>query len=93
MKKEDVKRVKTAIDQITGKNYRKTYVSRQETLHIRIGTYGDEHTDGKAEWLAGKEKERNDIIDSLKQMFPEFDIQKNNKRYQGFFNDICITVK
>ena len=94
MKKEDVKNFKAAVDQITGKKYRKTFVSYTGTLHIRIGTYTDSSRDARTdEWIKSKEAERCDIINKLKEMFQEYDIQKNNKRYQGFLNDICITVK
>lgn len=96
MKKEDVKRVKKIIDQISGENYRKTFVSYTGTLHIRIGTYAKgwfDDVEKLKKCVDCLEAERNDIINKLKDMFPEYDIQKNNKRYQGFLNDICITVK
>ena len=41
----------------------------------------------------GKEKEREDMINKIQNAFPQYKIEKNNKRYQGFINDICITVQ
>ena len=34
-----------------------------------------------------------DIMKWLQENFPQYEVAQNNKRYQGFINDICITVK
>lgn len=93
MKKEQTTIVKNAVNEITGKNYTKTFSSKSETLHIRIGTYVDGSREEDKEWIAEKEVERKTIIKQLKLQFPQYEIKENNKRYQGFINDICITVK
>ena len=93
MKKEQTKEVKMFIDSITGGNYTKTFSSKSETLHIRIGTYVDRVKETEKDWIANKENERQSIINQLQKKFPQYEINMNNKRYQGFINDICITVK
>ena len=93
MKKEHTKEVKIFVDSITGRNYTKTFSSKSETLHIRIGTYVDRVKETEKDWIANKENERQSIINQLQKKFPQYEISKNNKRYQGFINDICITVK
>ena len=93
MKKEQTTEVKKFIDNITGKNYTKTFSSKSETLHIRIGTYPDRVKETEKGWIESKEKEREDIISKIQNAFPQYKIAKNNKRYQGFINDICITVQ
>ena len=93
MKKEQTKEVKIFVDGITEKNYTKTFSSKSETLHIRIGTYVDSVKETEKDWIANKENERQSIINQLRNKFPQYEISKNNKRYQGFINDICITVK
>ena len=93
MKKEQTKEVKMFIDSITGENYTKTFSSKSETLHIRIGTYVDRVKETEKDWIAGKENERQNIINRLQENFPQYEVAQNNKRYQGFINDICITVK
>lgn len=90
MKKEQTNEVKEFIDNITGKKYKKTFSSKSETLHIRIGTYTNSIEKG---WIESKEKERESIISKIQNAFPQYKIEKNNKRYQGFINDICIIVK
>lgn len=93
MKKEQTNEVKNFIDNITGKNYTKTFSSKSETLHIRIGSYPDSMKKTKRDWIENKEKEREDVIIKIQNAFPQYKIEKNNKRYQGFINDICITVQ
>ena len=93
MKKEQTNEVKKFIDNITRENYTKTFSSKSETLHIRIGTYPDSVKKTKKGWIESKEKEREDIISKIQNAFPQYKIEKNNKRYQGFINDICIIVK
>lgn len=93
MKKEQTAEVKSKVDAITGKNYTKTYASKSETLHIRLGTYPDRIKETEKEWVAKKEAERECIISELRKSFPQYTVSANNKRYQGFINDICITVK
>ena len=93
MKKEQINEVKKFIDNITGKNYTKTFSSKSETLHIRIGTYPDRVKETEKGWIESKEKEREDMINKIQNAFPQYKIEKNNKRYQGFINDICIIVK
>lgn len=93
MKKEHTKEVKIFVDGITGRNYTKTFSSKSETLHICIGTYVDRVKETEKDWIANKENERQSIINQLQKKFPQYEISKNNKRYQGFINDICITVK
>ena len=93
MKKEQTNDVRKFIDNITGTNYKKTFSSKSETLHIRIGTYPDSVKEIKKGWIASKEKEREDIISKIQNAFPNYKVEKNNKRYQGFINDICITVQ
>ena len=91
MKKEQVAEIKKYVDTITGTTYRKTFNEKSATLHIRIGTY----TDGSKDqgWLNSKVEERNAIIRKISKQFPGFEVAENNKRYQGFINDICITVR
>ena len=93
MKKEQTKEVKIFVDGITEKKYTKTFSSKSETLHIRIGTYPDSVKETEKDWIAAKENERQSIINQLQKKFPQYEISKDNKRYQGFINDICITVK
>ena len=93
MKKEQTIEVKEFVNAITGKNYTKTFSSQCETLHVRIGTYVDSSKDTEKDWIADKEEERENIIKGLRNKFPQYTIEKNNKRYQGFINDICITIK
>ena len=93
MKKEQTNEVKKFIDNITEKKYTKTFSSKSETLHIRIGTYPDSVKETQRGWIESKEKEREDIISKIQNAFPQYKIEKNNKRYQGFINDICIIVK
>ena len=93
MKKEQAQEVKNLVDKITGLNYTKTFSSKSETLHICIGTYPDRLREESAEWIKSKEAERKKIIKSFKTYSPKYDIKENNKRYQGFINDICITIK
>lgn len=93
MTKEQTNEVKTFVDNITGRHYTKTYSSKSKTLHIRIGTYIDGAKERDKEWITDKEKEREEIIEKLQKNFKQYKIEKNNKRYQGFINDICITVQ
>ena len=93
MKKEQTNEVKNFIDNITEENYKKTFSSKSETLHIRIGTYPDCVKEEEKDWIESKEKEREDIISKIQNVFPQYKIEKNNKRYEGFINDICITVQ
>ena len=93
MKKEQTNEVKEFIDNITGENYKKNFSSKSETLHIRIGTYIDSEKEIKKGYIERIEKEREDIISKIQNAFPQYKIEKNNKRYQGFINDICITVQ
>lgn len=93
MKKEQTNEVKEFIDNITGKKYKKTFSSKSEMLHIRIGTYTNSIKESDKGWLEGKEKEREDLISKIQECFPQYKVEKNNKRYQGFINDICIIVK
>lgn len=93
MKKEQTNEVKEFIDNITGKKYKKTFSSKSETLHIRIGTYTNSIKETETGWIESKEKEREIIISKIQNAFPQYKIEKNNKRYQGFINDICIIVK
>ena len=92
MKKEQTNELKEFIDYITGKNYKKTFSSKSEMLHIRIGTYTNSIKESDKGWLEGIEKEREDLISKIQNAFPQYKVEKNNKRYQGFINDICITV-
>lgn len=92
MTKEQTIEVKEFIDKLTGKNYTKTFSSKSETLHIRIGTYIDSVKEKEKEWITGKEDEREYLIEEIAKQFPQYIVRKNNKRYQGFINDICITV-
>lgn len=94
MDKKQVKEVKEFINEITGKDYTKTFLSKTETLHVRIGTYYDSSLrDPEATaWIDRKNDERDNIIRELRVAFPQYNVQRNNKRYQGFINDICITV-
>ena len=93
MKNEQTNEVKEFIDNITGKKYKKTFSSKSEMLHIRIGTYTNSITESDKGRLEGKEKEREDLISKIQNAFPQYKVEKNNKRYQGFINDICIIVK
>lgn len=93
MKKENTAEVKKAVDEITGKHYTKTFSAKSETLHIRIGTYVDSKKESLKDWIDGKLDERVEIIRELRKRFPQYAIEPNGKRYQGFINDICITVK
>ena len=93
MEKGQTEEVKIFVDGITEKKYTKTFSSKSETLHIRIGTYPDSLKETKKDWIADKENERQSIINQLQKKFPQYEISKSNKRYQGFINDICITVK
>lgn len=90
MKREQAAEVKKYVDRITGIAYRKTFNEKSATLHIRIGTYTDGSKD--QEWLNSKIEERKVIIRKISKQFPAFEVAENNKRYQGFINDICITV-
>ena len=91
MKKEQAVIVKKYIDAITDKKYRKTFNEKSETLHIRIGTYYDGYDN--SEYTNSKKEERSAIINSIKKEFPMYEVAENSKRYQGFINDICITVR
>ena len=93
MKKEQANEVKEFIDNITGKKYKKTFSSKSEMLHIRIGTYTNSMLEIEEGWIESKEKERENIMSKIQYAFPQYKIEKNNKRYQGFINDICIIVK
>lgn len=93
MKKDQAIEVKKFVNAITGKDYTKTFSRKSETLHVRIGTYIDSSKETEKDWIAEKEYERENIITELRNKFPQYTIEKNNKRYQGFINDICITIK
>ena len=93
MRKEQVAEVKKSVDEITGTVYTKTFSNKSETLHIRIGTYVDSQRESSKEWIEEKLQERKAIIEKLAAIFPQYEIRENNKRYQGFINDICITVR
>ena len=93
MKKEEIKIVKQKIDEITGENYTKTFSSKTETLHVRIGSFQEGRQNELKDYIEGKEQERKTIIKKLTTIFPQYKIEENNKRYQGFINDICITIR
>lgn len=95
MNKDQVKDVKEFVDSITGKQYVKTFSSKSETLHIRIATYLDRNMSDKewGKWIESMETERNTVLCQLQKFFPQYHIEKNNKRYQGFINDLCITIR
>ncbi len=91
MNKEQATEVKKYVDTITDKTYKKTFSKKSATLHIRIGTYTDGSKD--KEWINSKIEERKEIIWKIGTQFPGYEVAENNKRYQGFINDICITVR
>lgn len=90
MKKEYAAEVKNYIDEITSNAYTKTFSGKSGTLHIRIGTYCDGRCDET--WYNEKIAERKSMIKKISERFPEYEVAESNKRYQGFINDICITV-
>ena len=92
MKKEQTCELKAFINNTLGKNYKMTFSSKSEMLHIRIGTYIDSAKDSEKLFIESKETERENIISKIQNVFPQYKVEKNNKRYQGFINDICITV-
>ena len=92
MKKEQTHDLKLFIDNISGKKYKMTYSSKSEMLHIRIGIYLDSVKETEKLFIESKEIERENIISKIQNAFPEYKVEKNNKRYQGFINDICIIV-
>ena len=92
MKKEQTYDLKEFIVNFLEKDYKMTFSSKSGILHIRIGTYVDSAKETAKSYIDRKEKEREDIISIIQYAFPQFKVEKNNKRYQGFINDICITV-
>ena len=92
MKKEQTYDLKEFIVNFLEKDYKMTFSSKSGILHIRIGTYVDSSKETAKSHIDRKEKEREDIISIIQYAFPQFKVEKNNKRYQGFINDICITV-
>ena len=93
MTKEQSVAVKKNIDEFTNKNYPMTFLSKSGKLHITIGTYLSGYEEEEKAFISCKESERNAIIDYLQEIFPQYKVEKNNKRYQGFINNICITVE
>lgn len=93
MKKEQSNVLKEFIKDISGKNYKMTFSNKSETLHVRIGTYVDRVKESEQGFIKSKELEREIIISKIQNAFPQYKVEKNNKRYQGFINDICIIVK
>lgn len=91
MTKEQAATVKKTIDEITGENFTKTFSPKSAKLHIRIATYMDRERD--AEWIEEQLNYRNELIRTLRTIFPEYQVEPNTKRYQGFINDICITME
>lgn len=93
MTKEQTVEVRNRVDELTGVKQTQTYSSKSETLHIRIATYTDSTREMFKDGIRRAEALREELIEKLSKEFPQYTISKNNKRYQGFINDICITVK
>lgn len=93
MTKEQAATVKKTIDEITGKKFTKTFSAKSAKLHIRISTYIDSEREPQAEWIEKCLNYRNELIRTLRTIFPEYQVEPNSKRYQGFINDICITME
>ena len=93
MTKDQATEVKNKVDEITSVNFKKTFSNKSGKLHIRIGTYNSGHEEEYRSFISEIETERDVIINELKVIFPQYKVEKNNKRNQGFINDICITVE
>lgn len=89
MKKEQVDGIKMLVNEVAGKAYKMTYASKSETLHIRVGTY----TASTASMIESLCDEREKVLSAIKKSLPDYSVERNNKRYQGIINDICITIK
>jgi len=93
MTKEQMVTIKAFVGSIS--QYKMTFSGKTGTLHIRIATYVDRAKTNAEfiDWYNKMIKERNSFISEINKQFPELKAMENAKRYQGFINDICVTIQ